>query len=139
MQQYNHTTEQEMMLEDSIKQLELVNKKLAKLIVLKEELTGLIIGALQHEHAGQRTYEYNEWKIEVKTPLTFSLDKKKYESGLFKLPSEFNPIKQSISYSIDKKLCDKFMMEAPKKVRETLTELIDTKPGKASISIKARV
>jgi hypothetical protein len=68
-----------------------------------------------------------------------SLNKKLYESGSVKLPDDFNPIKESVSYSVDKRLCDKFMVEAPKKVRDALAELIDKKPGKAGITIKERV
>ena len=55
------------------------------------------------------------------------------------MPEDFNPIKESVSYSVDKRLCDKFMTEAPKKVRDALAELIDKKPGKAGITIKERV
>ncbi len=131
--------EREHYLNVSIKELDKVNKQIAKLIVKKEELTEVIIGALQHEHEGQKSYQYNLWKIEVKTPFVYSLDKKKYESGQFKLPSEYNPIKESISYSIDKRMCDQLMCDAPKKIRDTLIDLIDKKPGKASVTIKERI
>jgi hypothetical protein len=138
MQELN-TNEQEQFFVESVKELEKVNKQIAKLIVRKEELTEQIIGALEHEHEGQKTYEYGAWKIEVKTPFVYSLNKKLYESGDIKLPQDFNPIKESVSYTVDKRLCDKFMSEAPKKVREALAELIDKKPGKAGITIKERV
>lgn len=121
-----------------IRELQKVNKQLAKLTLRKEELTDLIISGMSHNHEGQRTYEYESWKVEIKTPITYVLNKKLYESGNIKLPSTFNPIKESISYSIDKGLCDKFMLDAPKKVRDALAELIDKKPGKASVTIKER-
>lgn len=133
------TNEQERFFVDSVKELEKVNKQLAKLLLRKEELTEQIIGSLEHDHEGQKSYEYGVWKIEVKTPFVYSLNKKLYESGSVKLPEDFNPIKQSVSYSVDKRLCDKFMTEAPKKVRDALAELIDKKPGKAGITIKERV
>ncbi len=133
------TNEQERFFVDSVKELEKVNKQLAKLLLRKEELTEQIIGSLEHDHEGQKSYEYGVWKIEVKTPFVYSLNKKLYESGSVKLPEDFNPIKESVSYSVDKRLCDKFMTEAPKKVRDALAELIDKKPGKAGITIKERV
>lgn len=139
MQEYDDTLERQQYLEESIKELECVNKKLAKLLVRKEELTEQVIGAIGHEHEGQRSYDYNIWKIEVKTPFVYSLNKKRYESGEIKLPPQFNPVKESVSYSIDKRLCDQYMLEAPKKVRDALAELIDKKPGKASVTIKERV
>lgn len=136
---HDSTNEQERFFIDSIKELEKVNKQLAKLMVRKEELTQQIIGSLDHDHEGQKTYEYGAWKIEVKTPFVYSLNKKLYESGGVKLPEQYNPIKQSVSYSVDKRLCDQFMQDAPKKVRDALADLIDKKPGKAVITIKERV
>lgn len=138
MQNQNCTLEREHILEKSIQELEQLNKKLAKFIVRKEELTNEIIGAIGHEHEGQKSYEYNVWKIEVKTPFIYSLNKRCYESHEFNLPEKFNPIKESVSYTIDKRLCDKYIAEAPKEVRDTLAQLIDKKPGKASIVIKER-
>jgi hypothetical protein len=121
-----------------IKELEKVNKQLAKLTLRKEALTDMIISGMSHDHEGQRTYEYDTWKVEIKTPITYSLNKKLYESGSITLPDNFNPIKESVSYSIDKGLCDKYMLEAPKKIKQALAELIDKKPGKASVTIKER-
>lgn len=122
-----------------IKELEKVNKQLAKLALRKEALTDMIISGMSHNHEGQRTYEYDVWKVEIKTPMTYCLNKKLYESGSVILPDNFNPIKESVSYSIDKGLCDKYMLDAPKKVKEALAELIDKKPGKASVTIKERM
>ncbi len=99
----------------------------------KDELIDIIIGAIGHEHKGQKSYDHGLYKIEVKTPFIYSLDTKKYKSGEIKLPDNFNPIKESVSYSVDKNLCDEYMESAPKKVREALIELIDEKPGKKNV------
>jgi len=139
MQEFSDKNEQEQCFVNGIRELDKINKQIAKLNLRKEELTKEIIDSLEHEHEGQKTYEYGIWKIEVKTPFVYSLNKKMYESGEFKLPEQFNPIKESISYSVDKRLCDKYLEEAPKKVRDALAELIDKKPGKASINIKERI
>jgi hypothetical protein len=135
----DNSKEQEHKFAESIKELQKINKQIAKLTVRKEELTQEIIGSLDHEHEGQKSYTYGVWKIEVKTPFVYSLNKKLYESGSVKLPGEFNPIKESISYSIDKRLCDQYIQDAPKKVRDALCELIDKKPGKSAVVIKERV
>lgn len=134
----NNAIEREVGLSDTIKELEKVNKQLARLSLRKEELTDSIIKAMGHQHEGQRSYEYQTWKVEIKTPFVYSLNKKLYESGNIKLPDDFNPIKESVSYSVDKALCDKYLDDAPKKVRDALVELIDKKPGKASVIIKER-
>ncbi len=126
-------------LEDSIKELDSLNKKMARLLLRKEELTEEIIAHIGHEHEGQRSYEYNIWKIEVKTPVTYSLNKKLYESAKYKLPYEYNPIKETMAYTVDKKQCEYFLNNSPSEIRDLLIELIEKKPGKASICLKERV
>jgi hypothetical protein len=138
MQEYSETSENEHYLTVNIKELDRINKKLAKLLLRKEELTENIIGAFGHEHEGQRQYEYDVWKVEIKTPCIYSLNKKRYESGNVSIPDEFNPIKQSISYSIDKKLCDKYWEDAPVDIRSLLFKVIEKKPGKKSVKIFGR-
>ncbi len=139
MQDIDHTSEQERFFSESISALQKVNKQIAKLNLRKEELTQDIISALEHNHEGQKSYEYGAWKIEVKTPFVYALNKKLYESGEINLPDNFNPVKESVSYTIDKRLCDKYMNDAPTEVRDALIELIDKKPGKANVCIKERV
>lgn len=139
MQELDSTNIQEHCFVVALNELQDINKQLEALLIRKDELTRDIIGALEHDHEGQKSYEYGSWKIEVKTPFVYSLDKKKYESGDVNLPDNYNPIKEYISYSVDKRLCDQYMMNAPEDVRDALIELIDKKPGKAGITIKERV
>jgi len=139
MQHYNDTSESLRCLEESVRELRRIDKNLAKLLLRKEELTQVVIGALGHEHEGQRTYEYGAWKIEVKTPFVYSLNKNLYESGEINLPENFNPVKKSVSYSIDKRLCDQYLQAAPARVRNVLVQLIDKKPGKAAVVVKENV
>lgn len=136
MQQDN--IDRQHVLENSIRRFEQVCKEMARLNLLKEELTSEIIGALGHEHEGQKTYEYNVWKIEVKTPVSYSVNKKLYELCEINLPSDFNPVKKSVSYAVDKRLCDNYLLTAPEDVKQLLVEIIDKKPGKAAVTIKER-
>ncbi len=138
MQEKSHN-EQEYFFFESVNELQRITKEIERLGLLKDMLTRDIISCLSHEHGGQKTYEYAGGKMEVKAPCVYSLDKKKYESGEFVLPDNFNPVKESVSYSIDKRLCEKYMQEAPQEVRDILIELIEKKPGKASISFKEQV
>ncbi len=140
MQTYHPSSdEQRRFLEDNLTDLRKINKFLAEVNVMKEEIIQNIISALQHQHEGQKTYEYGSWKIEVKTPSIYSLNKKLYESGSVSLPDKFNPIRESKSYSVDKNLCEQYMESAPDDVRLALVALIDKKPGKPSIIVKERV
>jgi len=139
MQTYDATSERFECLDSSIKEMEKINRQLAKLQLRKEELTQLVISAIGHDHDGQKCYDHGVWKIEVKTPYIYSLNKKLYESGEIEIPKKFNPIKKSFAYSIDKRLCDKYIQEAPEDIRDILVELIEKRPGKAGVTIKERV
>lgn len=139
MQDVEHPNEQEYFFVRCVKELEEVNEALEKLTFRKECLTKSIIEVLDHKYEGQKSYQYGDWSIEIRTPFIYSLDKKKYLSGKFQLPSDFNPIKESISYTIDKRLFDKFIQEAPEDIFNTLNELIDKRPRKTSVTIKGRV
>lgn len=139
MQAYNDTIERKYCLDESVKELKCVTNQLAKLTLKREELNDRIIAALGHNHEGQKSYEYQTWKIEVKTPVTYCLNKRLYEAEKQRLPKDFNPVKESIAYTIDKRLCERYIVEAPEDVRDVLVELIDKKPGKANVSIKERV
>lgn len=131
--------QEEVFMDDLIKELDSVNKKLAKLMLRKEDLVKEIIAGFDHKKEGQTTYEYGMWKVEVKTPFVYSLDKKKYETGNYKIPEKYNPIKESVSYSLDKRLCEEYVKNAPSTVKKTLVELIEKKPGKPSVVVKERV
>lgn len=139
MNQQLDTQSREQQLESAIIEMQSVNQQIARLSLRKEELTANIIAALGHDKDGQSTYEYSEWKVTCKTPHTFSLDKKAYESGAVFLPGEFDPIKTATSYTVDKKLYEKYMATSPAAVRDSLTALVTIKPGKASVTIGANV
>ena len=139
MQAYTDTHEREQTLVESIQELERVNKRLSKLNLEREKLTTNIIEAFSHSHEGQKTYEYDRWKIEIKTPCVYSLNKKLYESGSYELPEDYNPIRTTTAYTINKTLCEEYLKDAPEDVRDSLIALIDKKPGKAGVVIRERV
>lgn len=132
------TSERLNVLDESINELQCINKKIAKLLIKKELLTADIIAAIGHDHEGQKSYDHGVWTVECKTPVTYSLNKKAYESEDIYLPDEFNPVKSSISYTIDKKKCEAYMATAPQEVVDTLVHLIEKKPSKPSVTIKDR-
>lgn len=136
---FDDSVDRQFLLESNIKRFEQVSKEMARLNLLKETLTSEIIGALGHEHEGQRTYEHGMWKIEIKTPVTYSINKKSYESGEIKIPDDFNPIKKAVSYTVDKRLCDEYLVKAPSSIKQALVKLIEKRPGKAGIVIKERL
>ena len=139
MRQQIEVNERAQVLDESIVRLEKVNKQLAKLLAEKEALTECIISAIGHEHEGEASYRVGLYKITCKTPMIYSLDKKKYESNDVYLPEEFNPIEPKMSYTVNKQLCEDYLKRAPTSVRESLLELITKKPGKANVVLQPAV
>ena len=133
------TNDQERFFVDSVNELQKVNKQLAKLTLRKEELTQAIIETLDHEHEGQKTYNYGLWKIEVKTGVTFSLDKEQYELIASKIPEGLDPVKKRIAYDISKAMINEIEKRGNSKELNILSKFIVKKPSKPSISIKERV
>lgn len=123
---------------DLIKEYDKITKQLAKLAIRKEELTAAIISELSHDHEGQITYDWGIYKVECKTPMIYSLDKKAYESGAVHLDPIFDPVKKSISYTIDKKKLTTAMESAPYEARCALERLIEKKPGKSSVTVRLK-
>lgn len=138
MQEYDDTTERQAFLTSMCLDLERVNKDIAQLLKEREELTSNIIDALGHNHEGQKSYDYDVWKIEVKTPCVYTLDKKRYQEVYTLLPNQYNPVKESVSYSVDKKQFENALQEAPNAVRDILCEIVDKKPSKATVTLKER-
>ncbi len=138
MNQQDTSAQQQQVLETSLERLQAINVDIAKLSVEKEQLTKDIVAALGHEKEGERTYEVGIWKVKAKTPYIYSLDTKAYKAGDVYLPSQFDPIKQSTAYTVDKKLFDKYYATSPANIREALVQLVTIKPGKASVSLDMR-
>jgi hypothetical protein len=122
-------------LEQSIKRLEQVNKKIAEYVTEQELLTEEIIAAIGHDHSGERSYEVDKWTVKCRTPMTYSLDTKAYKKGDVFLDAQFNPIQESITYKVDKKLYDTYIVTAPESARLALVKLITLKPAKQSVTI----
>lgn len=136
---YSDSDDHESFVDCAISGLNRINKKIAKLQVMKEELVEKLIGAFSHEHEGQKSYNYGEWKIEIKTPCIFSLDKKAWEEIKDCIPADFNPVRESIAYTIDRAKCERFIESSPAAIRNHLISVIEKRPGKPSVTIRERV
>lgn len=83
-----------------LKELNDLNRELARLKYRKEDLEKLILDELnEHPEEGQRTYEFGEYKLTVKTGINYKIDKEVYES--LNIPQDIDPVKVSKKYEID--------------------------------------
>lgn len=119
---------------EQIKELELVNKELAKLKLLKEELESILLSEFHdHPYEGQRTYEVDAYKVTIKTGINYKIDRERYQE--LHIPSELNPVREVLKLEIDLK-----------KVRELkrdhalfLSEFITETPSKPTVVIGDRI
>lgn len=136
MIEYDNTQE---LINEKVKALDFVNYQISELAEIKQKLELEIIESLEHVHEGQKSYEVGKYKVTVKTDYIYSLDKEEYAVLKSHLPQEFNPVKESISYTIDKRIIKKAEDYASSDDLMLLGKLISKKPGKPNVKVLANV
>ena len=104
--------------EEYLVELNKIKEQIADLSRIKDALGRLLLKELNLadvdddgkivsvKHDGQQTLEVGNFKVTVKTPSTWKINKREYEVEASRLRKEFNPVKTSISYRIDKKILE---------------------------------
>lgn len=136
MQQLNDTTEKMRYIEDSIQELQDVSNKAEELETRKKILMENIAGALGHEYPGSRTYRHGNWKVLVKSPKVLYLNRDVYKKIRHELPDNFNPVKESVSYSLSKELYDAYVECAPEEIKQKITQMVDVVVSKPTVFLK---
>lgn len=114
--------------------LDLINKQIASLRLQKEDLERLILeGIPQQPHEGQRTYEFGEYKVTVKTAINYRIDKEKFLE--MDLDDEINPVRVSTKYEINPVLMRRLKGEYGLLFSEFVTET----PARPSIGVSYNV
>ena len=129
-------TEQER-IEDILSTLENISYQISELSRIKEILESRVNEHLNHHDDGSKTYVVGKYKVTVKTGYNYTLNKDEYEVIGSRLQSCFNPVKQKMSYELDKKVirdCEKY---GSKEDVLLLSQVISKKPAKLNIRISA--
>jgi len=137
MRQQIELVDREFSLYDNCERLQVVRNKIKTLEVEEKALVQAIIADIGHEHKGSRTYEVGTYKVECKTPVTLTLDKKAYANGSVYLPEAFDPIEHSVSYTVNRGKYLSMLELAPESVRDAIHALIVEKDGKPNVVIKS--
>lgn len=136
MRQQIELHDRERSLADNIEELQKLRAKIKIMEVEEKGLVQAILADIGHEHKGSRTYEVGTYKVECKTPVTLTLDKKAYADGSVYLPEEFDPIEHSTAYTVNRSKYLSMLELAPESVREAIHKLITEKDGKPNVVIK---
>ena len=104
--------------EEYLVELNRIKGLIADLNVAKEKMTKLILKELNLAifddngdviavaHDGQQSFVTGKFKVVVKTPAYWKIDKNEYQIVASSLRKEFDPVKTSVSYRIDKNIVD---------------------------------
>lgn len=124
---------------ETIETLEVVNFQLAQLKEIKERLEVQIVEKVDHNMEGQKKYNCGKYAVTVKSGFIYSLDKDEYQIYKSHLQDTLNPVREKISYEIDKKHIKEVEKYASAKDLEIMSHFINKKPAKVAVSIKANV
>lgn len=127
------------LLEYNVKALDFVNFQIAELLDIKKKLELKIIEGSGHDYEGSKTYEIGKHKVTIKTDFIYSLDKEEYQIYKSQIPAEFNPVRESIKYEVDKRMMKKCDSYASKDHMMLLSNFITKNPAKANIKIGANI
>lgn len=122
-----------------VETLEIVNYQLAQLKEIKERLENQVVEKVNHTIEGQKKYDCGKYAVTVKSGVIYSLDKNEYQIYKNHLQESLNPVREKISYEIDKKHMKEVEKYASQKDLEVMAHFITKKPAKVSVSIKANV
>jgi hypothetical protein len=124
--------------------LDRINYQVAELLRIKAEIEKLVIletgrgefdgsgNLIKITKEGRHQHLIGKYKIKIKTDLLYKVNKEEYEIIKNSLREEFNPIKTSISYRVDKKTLasiDLYGSEEDKKLIDKFISFDFAKPN----------
>lgn len=114
-----------------------ISYQVAELLRIKESLEAKLCTMWDHGDDGSKTYTVDRYKVTVKTGWIYTLNKEEFAVIGERLPKCFNPVKQRISFDLDKSIireCEKYGSVDDLNL---LSQLISKKPSKLSIKVSA--
>jgi len=117
--------------------LDSISYQVAELLRIKESLESKLCVLLEHGEDGSKSYTIDRYKVTIKTGWIYTLNKEEFAAIGERLPKCFNPVKQRVSYDLDKSIireCEKYGSVDDLNI---LSQLITKKPSKLNIKVSA--
>jgi hypothetical protein len=121
------------------KTLNTINYEIAELARIKEELEARLCALLEHGDDGSKTYVCDKYKVTVTTGYNYTLNKEEYMTIGSHLPQCFNPVRQKISFELDKTIIKDAEKYGSVDDLNLLAQIISKKPKKLHVKIGAAV
>jgi hypothetical protein len=122
-------------LEENVKEFKKITAKIGALVSRKEELEKLIIAGFGHDKDGQEQYPLGSFKVECKTLMIYSLDKKLYEENKDRFDKKLVKKSTTYTYKIDKKIAIASRATLDGEDRDILDDMITKKPAKVKVTV----
>lgn len=124
---------------DYAKTLNKINYEIAELARIKEELEARLCALLEHGDDGSKSYVCDKYKVTVTTGYNYTLNKEEYVTIGSRIPACFNPVREKLSYELDKKIIRDAEKYGSSEELNLLAQIISKKPKKLHVSIKAAI
>lgn len=138
---------QEERLEETIKNLDLINFQIAELKELKEQVEKKLVrdmnlvsyddnGSIKSvAHDGEQSKIIGKYKVKIKTPSLWKINAKEYQIVKSRLRQEFDPVKQSVTYRVDKKVLETIKSYGSNEDQEMIESFLTLDYSKPSITL----
>lgn len=124
---------------DYTKTLNKIHYEIAELARIKEELEARLCALLEHSDDGSKAYVIDKYKITISTGFNYTLNKEEFAIMGATIPACFNPVKQKISFEIDKRIIKEAEKYASQEELNLLAQVISKKPKKINVKITAGI
>lgn len=119
------------------KTLNTINYEIAELARIKEELEARLSALLEHGDDGSKSYVVDKYKVTISTGYNYTLNKEEYMTLGSRLPTCFNPVREKISYDLDKSIIRDAEKYGSPDDLNLLAQMISKKPKKLHIRISS--
>ena len=116
-----------------LNELEKVEKLLAKYKRKKEILDESIIKAVGHDHNGQKSYEFLDKKVTIKTTFNYRIDKDVYEDIKNEVPGDW--VRVENKYTPIKKVLEGVELYGSSDDKLLMSEFITKTEAKPSVKV----
>ena len=116
-----------------LNELEKVEKLLAKYKRKKEILDESIIKAVGHDHNGQKSYEFLDKKVTIKTTFNYRIDKDVYEDIKNEVPGDW--VRVENKYTPIKKVLEEVELYGSSDDKLLMSEFITKTEAKPSVKV----
>jgi hypothetical protein len=131
--------------------LDRINYQVAELLRIKAEIEKLVIAEtgrgefddagnlIRISREGRHQHLIGKYKVKIKTDLLYKVNKSEYEIVKSSLRDEFNPVKTSVSYRVDRKTLASIDLYGSAEDKKAIDKFISFDFAKPNVTLEVNV